>query len=346
MTSDTLPANIFTFANFIPAYDGTFPIHDFLTELEDTAHMAQWPDNITLKIAKSKFQGKPEKVLRENLELRSCTNLPDFKRLAIQAFTTDSRPMSLRLQDVMTCNQTTNETVSSYADRLRTFGKQLTEWDADEKTKILKDQTLCAQFIKGLRAPMIRRLVMSQNPTTFSRALDLARSEERNETLTHRPEPPAEIINNIPTSATVSDDPLSTLNARIAALELTQAQQAVSQPRWRARQRPQCQICNRTNHSTPQCFYNPCNNRRPNHWHRSRSRPQRFRSPYPPRSRNPTPYRYSDRRPSSERRRPSHQDRRYSRTPSYSPPDSRRSSRSPSTSPSRQRSSARSRRQD
>ena len=37
----TDPGSIFAFANFIPPYDGSIPIQDFLQELEDTAPSGQ-----------------------------------------------------------------------------------------------------------------------------------------------------------------------------------------------------------------------------------------------------------------------------------------------------------------
>lgn len=316
--SSTTPGNIFMFANFIPVFDGKHPIQDFLQELDETAKMAGWTDDITIKVAKTKFKGHPETVLRQNVDLRSCTTMKDFKKKATEAFTTESRPMSIRLQDVMTCVQMPNESINDYADRLRTLGKQLTEYDSTTQTKTLKDQTLCAQFIKGLRGPMTRRIVLSQKPNSFAEALELARAEERNESIYQTNRSPEEAtVAHIPTP----DDPLVQINARLAAIELRQLEQPTQPPQPSFRRplnrrpppiRRACYICGRTNHLQRECFYNP----------QRQSQPFRPRTP----SRGRRQFTYNSRQPRTQRR---------SITPNRPRSYSRSSYRSESASPQR-----------
>ena len=51
-----LPAslNIHQISSFVPVYDGSFPIQDFIQEVRDAQVLGSWPDSVTLKVAKSK----------------------------------------------------------------------------------------------------------------------------------------------------------------------------------------------------------------------------------------------------------------------------------------------------
>ena len=158
-----LPAslNIHQISSFVPVYDGSFPIQDFIQEVRDAQVLGSWPDSVTLKVAKSKLQGRILEIVRTRHDLNHAPSFDDFADRLTAALHTD-RPVASRLQDLMTCSQHPSETVDAYACRLRSKAKSLTEWDATDETRELKNRTVAAAFVKGLK-PSLRQLVVPQN---------------------------------------------------------------------------------------------------------------------------------------------------------------------------------------
>ena len=87
---------------FIPTFDGSFPVQDFIQEIEDAAKLGSWTDNLTLKVAKSKIQGPIADMVRNRNDLNHADRFTDFSKILISALHTD-RPVSIRLQELMTC---------------------------------------------------------------------------------------------------------------------------------------------------------------------------------------------------------------------------------------------------
>ena len=98
------------------------------------AHLGSWPDKITLKVAKSKLNGSVAEIVRNRHDLNHAETFTDFSSRVVSALHTD-RPVSIRLQHLMTCVQQPSETVDAYATRIRQKSKGLTEWDISAETK-------------------------------------------------------------------------------------------------------------------------------------------------------------------------------------------------------------------
>ena len=216
--------NIHSLATFVPIYDGSYPIQDFLEEIREAAHLGSWPDKITLKVAKSKLNGSVAEMVRNRHDLNHAETFTDFSSRLVSALHTD-RPVSVRLQDLMTCVQQPSETVDAYATRIRQKSKGLTEWDVSAETKELKNKTVTATFLKGLQ-PNIRQHVLPFNPPDFEAAIALARSQEINASLVP--------LNQVSSAATSSvDSSLLDIQKRVASLELTAAQNLSERGRGR-----------------------------------------------------------------------------------------------------------------
>ena len=217
------PLNIHSVATFIPNFDGTFPVQDFIQEVEDAAEIGTWADNIKIKVAKSKLSGAIADLVRNRHEINHAKTFKEFSDKLTSALH-EERPVSVRLQDLMTCVQQPEESVDAYATRIRQKAKGLTEWDATDETKQLKNKTVSAAFVKGLK-PSIRQHVLPSNPSDFEAAITLARSHELNASLM-----PTENLTphlsaaSASTSKNLPDAELRDIQKRVASLELSAAQ--------------------------------------------------------------------------------------------------------------------------
>ena len=210
--------NIHQVSSFIPVFDGSFPIQDFLQEVRDAQKLGAWPDSVTLKVAKSKLQGHIAEIVRTRNDLNHAQDFDTFAERLTSAIHTD-RPVSSRLQDLMTCVQHPSESVDAYACRIRNKAKSLTEWDATPETLLLKNRTVTATFVKGLSAHL-RQLVLPHNPSDFDAAITLARTQELNGSLLPS-------ISQQPTASSAqaeANDCITQLQCRVASLELASAQ--------------------------------------------------------------------------------------------------------------------------
>ena len=217
------PLNIHSVATFIPNFDGTFPVQDFIQEVKDAAKLGSWPDNICIKVAKSKLSGTIADLVRNRHDINHATTFQEFSDKLTSALHTE-RPVSVRLQELMTCVQQPEESVDAYATRIRQKAKGLTEWDATDETKQLKNRTVAAAFVKGLK-PNIRQLVLPSNPSDFEVAITLARSHELSASLM----PTENFITPLSaasasTSQNLPDAALRDIQKRVASLELSTAQ--------------------------------------------------------------------------------------------------------------------------
>ena len=215
--------NIHSMAAFIPIFDGSFPVQDFIKEIEDAAKLGSWTDNLTIKVAKSKIQGPIADMVRNRHDLNHARTFQDFSQKLISALHTD-RPVAIRLQELMTCAQLPTESVDAFATKIRQKAKSLTEWDATGETQQLKNTTVTAAFLKGLQ-PHIRQLVMPAHPPDFEAAIALARTHELYQTLM----PSENASGHFSAASSVpvknsSDADILSLQNRVASLELSAAQ--------------------------------------------------------------------------------------------------------------------------
>lgn len=225
-------ANVHSMSIFVPTFDGSYPVQDFIKEVEEAAKLGSWSDLITLKLAKSKLQGRVADLARNRHELNSATTFKTFCQHLISALHTD-RPVSSRLQELMCCTQE-GDTVDAYASRIRQKSKALPEWDETDETKLLKIKTVVAAFVKGLK-PSLRKLVIPSNPSDFEKAISLARSHELNESLM-----PSDVSSpHASASASAVPNPsesaLLDIQRRVASLELSEAKKSSSRGRGRGR---------------------------------------------------------------------------------------------------------------
>ena len=130
-------------------------------------------------------------------------------------------PVSDKLHDLMACVQEPSESVDAYATRMRQKSKTLTEWDATEQTKELKNKTVTASFVKGLK-PNIRQFVLPTNPFDFENAISLARSYELNALLLPEASVPSLSASTAAQQQTL-DTSMLDIQKRVASLELSAA---------------------------------------------------------------------------------------------------------------------------
>ena len=211
--------NIHQIATFVPTFDGSFPVQDFLQEVRDARDIGAWPDSVTLRVTKSKLTGSVAEIVRNRHDLNCSTSFDDFAEKLVSALNSD-RPVSSRLQDLMTCVQHPAESVDAYAARLRNKAKTLTEWDATPETLSLKNRTVAATFVKGLRLEL-RQLVLPHNPSDFNEAITMARTQELNSSLLPSPA----ITQSASAVQTGPADSIQQLQNRVASLELAASHQ-------------------------------------------------------------------------------------------------------------------------
>ena len=72
----TVPTNIHSLASFIPVFDGSFPVQDFLNEVSEVQAEGHWSDAIAIKVAKSKLKGYVADLVRNRMDLNHalCSN--------------------------------------------------------------------------------------------------------------------------------------------------------------------------------------------------------------------------------------------------------------------------------
>ena len=217
--AQTTNSNIHSLSAFIPTYDGSFPIQDFIREVQEAARLGAWDDTITLKVAKSKIQGTIGNMVRNRHDLNFAETFKDFAEKLIQALHTE-KPVSVRLQDLMTCVQLPDESVDAYATRIRHKAKGLTEWDVSPETQSLKNKTVTAAFVKGLQ-PTLRQHVLPLDPPDFEKAIALARSYEISQSLLPSNDTPSAAA---AVSTGTGDAAMLEIQKRIASLELSVAE--------------------------------------------------------------------------------------------------------------------------
>ena len=115
--------SIHQIAIFVPTFDGSFPVQDFLQEIRDARDMGAWPDSVTLRVTKSKLTGYVAEIVRNRHDLNYSTSFDDFADTLVSALNSDL-PVSSRQQDLMTCIQHSAESVDAYAACLRNKPKR------------------------------------------------------------------------------------------------------------------------------------------------------------------------------------------------------------------------------
>ena len=70
--------NIHSVSTFIPTFDGSFPVQDFIQEVSEAAKLGTWTDNITLKVAKSKLHGPVADMVRNREDLNHAPTFEVF----------------------------------------------------------------------------------------------------------------------------------------------------------------------------------------------------------------------------------------------------------------------------
>ncbi|KAG1701419.1 hypothetical protein GQR58_004785 [Nymphon striatum] len=170
------------FATLLPEYSGASDQgRPFFEAVESVARLANWDDDTTLIVVRSKFVGEAAHFLRESIDLRTGTNLQTFKAAVLARFQ-PSFPLTLRLQKFMSCKQKIDEGVLPYAARFKNLAYDTIEPDASEAVRQAHEKQMVAQFLSGLTFSG-KRFVMSKNPTKLEETIKIAVDEECNSQL-------------------------------------------------------------------------------------------------------------------------------------------------------------------
>ena len=172
--------NISDISALIPNFDGSRPVQDFLIDVANLSAIGNWPDFLTLQVAKSKCVGPIDDLLRTRFDINFAPTFTAFSDRLTAALTTD-KPLSTRFNSLLGCTQRPSETVDEFATRLRFRSKQLVEWDASAETHALKDHFVASTFIRGLRRPIHEHMICKK--PTFATAVTIARNFETAMTL-------------------------------------------------------------------------------------------------------------------------------------------------------------------
>ncbi|KAH8038121.1 hypothetical protein HPB51_022355 [Rhipicephalus microplus] len=115
-----------------------------------------------------------------------ASTYPDFRVLALEQF--DMEPLSSKVERFGKARQNAGEEARSFANRIRLLGTAtLANCSGEEpaKTQLCREtlaEQMLSQVLTGLRDP-VHRFVLSRNPKSFDKAIDVAAKEECNEKL-------------------------------------------------------------------------------------------------------------------------------------------------------------------
>ncbi|KAG8226168.1 hypothetical protein J437_LFUL007405 [Ladona fulva] len=256
---------------FIPCFSGDDEtmVEKFLESVQLTSQLSAWSEQQTLCVVRLRLSGSAAEYVHANPHILDSYEL--FTTSLKRRFTSKISPITIE-RLFSSCIQSTLESVSVYATRLRKLGRQLREISYEPQsaaTSAMIEHRLLSQFLVGLRED-IGRFVLVRNPKTLLEAEDFAILEEANarnysnKYLDVRTMQSFLTSNDLQNSQSVFpanfNKPFSTINREINAVQTTQQRPlpipTAGAPRNSDRK---CYRCGRTDHIARFCRSKPQN---------------------------------------------------------------------------------------
>lgn len=258
------------FINLLPEYRGDndeLSVNEFLNKLNQIGLISNWTDQEKLIIAKLKLKDSAANHLTIDSEINNTNDFQQFSDLLIQRFQ-KRIPLATTLQNFAQCNQGDSESVQNYAARIRKLAVGiLSPEEHSREVLAAHDRMIQARFTSGLKEN-IQRPVLSKGPRNFSEAVEIAQTEELNDSMVAQSR-----ISNKSDQTNVQGSVINLLVDQITALNLKVEKLSEQAP---VEQRVQNYQTDRRNYrNAPErkrCFY--CNN----YGHFRRNCPLLFRS--------------------------------------------------------------------
>ncbi|XP_046399957.1 uncharacterized protein LOC124166472 [Ischnura elegans] len=168
--------------------EGGERIEDFLGAIEMTAELGNWTDVLKTNVVRLRTRGRA----RQFINALSDASVPVTWRAMADALLErfkEQEPYAISMRRFMDCAQGPREEVREFAERVRVLGQKTVKTVSDPTEARIRaklvEESILAQFLKGLREG-VRRFVASREPPTLQEALRMALVEEQSESLTPR----------------------------------------------------------------------------------------------------------------------------------------------------------------
>ena len=177
--------NIVLGIDSISIYDGTSSVEEFLVSIDETALIADWSEQQKVAIARLKLKQKAKQFIDSEPNLKTTTCWNTLKDALKQQFTLPCVRGSA-MKNFIECRQRLGEPCRQFLTRLKLLANKtvtLSGIAATDQPIVDKlEQDITTQFTLGLLMP-IKQRVLSRNPTSLAKALELAEREESVENL-------------------------------------------------------------------------------------------------------------------------------------------------------------------
>jgi hypothetical protein len=153
------------------------PVQTFLQSIEDCAKVANWNDSLKIFYARFRMADEATLFCEASDALRQAATWDKFKEILISRFGSQASS-AMKLMKFSECKQLPDESVLTYASRLRHLASRMYPLDAKAtlaeiaaRTQMLSERVL-VQFILGLRNNEIKRQL--RNETDLDKVMRLA----------------------------------------------------------------------------------------------------------------------------------------------------------------------------
>lgn len=177
------------FLGLIPSFTGSEEFltpAQFIESIEEVSQLAGWTDAEKLLIAKTRIKGGASEFLSNHHDVRQVRAFETFKKYFLEYFE-KQLPLAVKLQQFTSCKQKAGESVKQYAGRVKNLAFDYLQGANFEIPEVesIADKTRLSQFLSGLNVKL-QRAVLSHNPTTLEKAIEVAILEEANERICSR----------------------------------------------------------------------------------------------------------------------------------------------------------------
>jgi len=177
------------YLTIIPIFSGEpegLNVVDFFNEFERYASEAKWSDLVKTGVIRKKCLGKAAEFLENNHEV-SCMGYDELKTFLINKFSKRAE-FDEWCREIYTIRQGEFESVSEFAQRIKNKRREMNSlMKTDENLKIIINKTTTSSFVNGLKPNKIKRFVLSKEPTSLEKAVEIAIAEEKYEGMMGQP---------------------------------------------------------------------------------------------------------------------------------------------------------------
>lgn len=256
--NDNSRQSTYEFLSLLPNFSGTgeLSVKQFLGKVREISKLSNWSDAEKITITKLKLTDAAAAYVNSEQRINENTTFEDISQLLIRRFEKHI-PIASHLQNFSSCKQKENESVKEFASRLSQHASNILSFNGAPSAEVMQahDLMVQAKFTAGLW-PKIQRFVLSQSPTSFQNAVDIAVSEEINEKIFENSQSQSNSENDKIINLLVHE--IQNLNSSIKDMQATSSVNSFRNwvpQRGQNERRPRaCYYCGRNNHLVKDCW--------------------------------------------------------------------------------------------